>query len=211
MIRNTHLALANLESGLFFLRDSVAAIEFKVDQFQRSSGCRRDILTLFDAENHAPMLGLEPRELALIEPAFAWFTVSICSYIRLQGFMKAEQDREFDWLESTPQPTSSQKQMLKARCASSLKDVEEVETLRRWRGKVYAHFALVDPYKEDDLAMMAFSIMPQVGYSNGRFRVGTTRVLQLGGESALPEWSLTEMSERIAPLLGWNEGERTVD
>lgn len=54
-----------------------------------------------------------------------------------------------------------------------LDNFDELREVLRWRNKVSAHFALVDPRKEDNIATMESSIIYPVSFEFDRFKTGS--------------------------------------
>ena len=67
------------------------------------------------------------------------------------------------------------------------------------------HFSITDPREEDNLASLEISIMPQVGFLNPYWYVGSFQWSTKGEVSDIPKWALTveyeKISERCFPKL----------
>ncbi len=80
--------------------------------------------------------------------------------------------------------------------------IAELDRVRVWRNKVFAHFAITDPFKDDNIATLDMSVIFPVSFE-GRYVVGGMTMLRSnsGGsyKSELPRWSLTEVFESLEP------------
>jgi len=114
---------------------------------------------------------------------FDWYAVSACNMVLLAG-----------WI---------------AECAglTSMKPHDYRKTVipgvLKWRHKVAAHPALLDPRPEDKGAVEQLSVSNALGLSNGRLVVPayvlklSTRSLKQTSSASISPWSLTEVHEQL--------------
>jgi hypothetical protein len=124
----------------------------------------------------------------LISSAFQWYAVSICNYVQLIGWIHYGSKEKASEYEERVLPK-----------------------LLRFRNKVAAHFALVNPKKEDNIADLRASINTQVIFAYGRFLAGSVSELfedENQNEIKITKnlvWSLTDQHERLIPRY-WKNG-----
>ncbi len=128
---------------------------------------------------NAPELEGIPQDL--VACAFHWYSVTACNYVKLVGWLTHGGDSH-----------------------------QAGEYLRRvlpevyvWRNKVGAHFARIDPHKEDSPADVAWSVMFPTGFEEGSFWTDPIKLMFASGERkpAPPgvadwRWRLLAMSGR---------------
>ncbi len=193
-------SLEYLAAGLNLLDAQVRRIEAGV--LNRTKGLRVEML------GNAPELQAVPQDL--VACAFHWYSVTVCNYVLLVGWLINNED---------------------AKAAKTYQDLVLGNVLR-WRNKVGAHFAQADPYSDDEPATLALSVMFPVGFRDDAFhsppftltlslanqddlnpgrilnwRRHLSRESTLGLSSSGPEmtWSLTrthsELSDRYPHLV----------
>jgi hypothetical protein len=124
--------------------------------------------------------------MGLLSCAFQWYAVSACNYAQLVG-----------WL-ATRNPDLAKEYVKRV-----------MPRLLLYRNKVAAHFAIVDP-RRDNEADLAASVMTHIVYAQGRLcAAALTPVLSKGGSEIVASrdlsWSLTLAHERLTPRY-WPEG-----
>jgi hypothetical protein len=191
--KNELSTLEYLRYGLLQLEAQVRALE-EVIRKEESESKRQ--ITFFGSYP-----GIS-RETQLILPClFHWYCVSLCNYARLVGYVATVANATVP--KAMPK-TNSERKAVKKACDDYVKSVTEISEVVRWRNKVAGHFAVTDPYEEDNAATLDMSVVLPVGYSNGRYRVGVMAMVKTGPDgtpqtSDLPEWSVTEVTENLSP------------
>jgi hypothetical protein len=199
-IENLEVPLKGCENEVGTLRTLVsgikrlyAPIKTKEVHFEQATGGKM-IVSSFGATND------EERELNdIIACYFHWFGISICNYVRLTGFIRGMNLGHF-----------SRKDLRDSKNFKTVRDstnayvdsVVEIEPVRVWRNKVFAHFAITDPLKDDNIATLDMSVIHPITFEGKYFVGGMTMFLRNEDGSAtseLPRWSLTEVFEALTP------------
>ena len=133
---------------------------------------------------NAPELSGVP--MGLVACAFHWYATSACNYVRLVGWLVSGGDS-----------------------AHAIRYVSRViPEVKIWRDKVGAHFARVNPSKQDCPADLAFSVMFPVGFEDDAFYAASLQLgMGQGGQISTSRgdmrWSLThthlDLSNRYWP------------
>ena len=166
-------SLQYLSNGLSFLNDQVQGIEAIVNG-------RLDNDQVFEIHGNAPQLSGVPQEL--IACAFHWYSVTVCNYVRLVG-----------WLVSGGNTAESREYLKRV-----------LPEVYLWRNKVGAHFARIDPKeKVDPPADLAMSVMFPVSFYDDAFYANRLRltITSKGQTSASRQdmsWSLTHTHEQLS-------------
>lgn len=132
---------------------------------------------------------------------FHWFGLSLCNYARLIGYIRGLHRGDF-----TRSDLTDKKAVDKVRTSIEgyVSSIPELAAVKVWRNKVFAHFAITDPYKDDNISTLDMSVIFPVTFE-GRYYVGSmviTRRNSIGSHtSALPRWSMTEVFESLIPRL----------
>ena len=129
---------------------------------------------------------LENKPFGLLSCAFQWYAVSACNYAQLVG-----------WL-ATRDSVASKNYVKKV-----------MPRLRNYRNKVAAHFAITDPFRDNE-ADLAASVMTNIIFTHGRLcAAALTPVINNDGDeikvSRDISWSLTIAHERLARRF-WANG-----
>ncbi len=129
---------------------------------------------------------LENKPFGLLSCAFQWYAVSACNYAQLVG-----------WLHT--RDTDSAKKYVK----------KVMPRLLNYRNKVAAHFAITDPFRDNE-ADLAASVMTHIVYVHGRLCAAALTPTIKSGEQEITasrdiSWSLTLAHERLAPRF-WANG-----
>ena len=116
----------------------------------------------------------------LLACAFHWYAVTACNYVRMVG-----------WLAPDSQPSEA---------LAYVKRV--IPQVYEWRNKVGAHFALVDPNKEDTAADLAASVMFPIAFDDDAFWTGIFQLtVRQGGQTSTSRqdmrWSLTHTHDEL--------------
>ena len=170
---NALKSLDYMWSGLEFLNKQVDQVEAAL----RESLDHRN--KVYWAIGNAPELAGVPQ--GLIACAFHWYATSSCNFVRL-----------VDWLGFENNPRRADGYVSRT-----------IPTVRVWRNKVGAHFAITDPRKEDTAAILESSVMFPIGYVDGVFRTQpfTVSMRRQGQPSRTRNdmsWSLTEVHQGLA-------------
>lgn len=142
-------------------------------------------------------------DIALITNCFHWFGISITNYARLIGYLDGIHKKIYTKSDIEDANKYSQ---IKKHVDFYVSSIPELDSVKKWRNKIAAHFAITDPRKSSDTAsILAYSVMSRAYYSAHRFRVGVGDI-QIshhdGGEDLndhFPTWSVTEIFENLSP------------
>lgn len=184
---NELTTLGSLATGLSTLAQQVLLLE---EPLVRDEQERRKKIFFFG-------FGLlTPEQEQLLPCLFHWFGTSICNYARLVGFLSGLASGVY-----TREQVSDPKfhAVVRKHCADYVNSVPELEPIKIWRNKVFAHFAIADPRKDDNAALLDASVMSPISYFNSRLRVGGIINTNNGAEAELPHWSVTEAYEALTP------------
>lgn len=130
-------SLEYLAAGLNFLNAQVGSIEAGIRE--RNKGLR--------VEMFGNGTGLEGVPQDLVACAFHWYSVAVCNYVLLVGWLLNKEN---------------------TKAAKKYQD-SVLGNVLRWRNKVGAHFAQADPHKDDSPAVLAQSVMFPVGFRDDAF------------------------------------------
>ena len=182
-LSNPH-ALFYLRDGLHWLATAVRQRELQIIREQGAT--------------IAMMPGSEIPDMGLLSCASGWFCLSLTNYLRIIALCQLLVDSGVG-IEQIP---GGRKQVSK-HCKDFVSDI--VPEVQRWRNKVSAHPAITDPRSKDNVATLAASVMWPISYKRPYLKV---RALILGHHSGdmsqLPEWSVTQVFEELAPRF-WPE------
>lgn len=181
---NNYQAFQHNYSGLKILADSVREIEL-----QRHAANPPGSMTFHFGSSTPP----------IVPNAFAWYSVTLVNYLRLIALVELMITKS--WTSQDIADPQNAPDVKKA-CTNFVKNAApEIYT---WRNKVSAHFALTDPFRDDNLGTLEHSIMDPVTYSSPYFYVGQTSWVTAGHQSQLPSWALTKNYEDLASRF-WPE------
>ena len=130
-------SLEYLAAGLNLLNAQVGSIEAGI--LERNKGLRVEMF------GNGP--GLEGVPQDLVACAYHWYSVTVCNYVLLVGWLLNK--------ESTKAAKKYQDSVL--------------GNVLRWRNKVGAHFTQADPHRDDSPAVLAQSVMFPVGFRDDAF------------------------------------------
>ena len=130
-------SLEYLATGLNLLNAQVRRIETRV--VARIKGLRVEMF------GNAPELEGLPQDL--VACAFHWYSVTVCNYVLLVGWLLNKGD---------------------TKAAKKYQD-SVLGNVLRWRNKVGAHFAQADPHKDDTPAALSQSVMFPIGFRDDAF------------------------------------------
>lgn len=171
---NEYWALVYLRHGLDYLDRFVCEQEEDVRSKVNPEGKLRVFML-----GNPPDLASVPK--ALLTCAFHWYAISACQYVRTVGAIAWKQDG--GW----PKPNDYVQQV--------------IPEVLAFRNKVAAHFAGCTQNSKDSEADRLLSILPQLGFVNGCFRVGTMMVsTRTRGKESCSEkmdWSISEVHKRL--------------
>lgn len=130
---------------------------------------------------------------------FHWFGGSVCNYARLVGFIRGLVKGDFSRADLGDE---SKIDTIKSSIGGYVTSVNEMANVKTWRDKVFAHFAITDPRKDDNIATLDMSVIFPVTFE-GRYFVGSLAMMRGNAitsvTSQLPRWSLTEVFESLVP------------
>lgn len=176
-IKNCH-ALNILKSGLWALATTV-----RLEEVRKSTSPVVFELN-FSGQNN------------LIACYFHWFANSLVNYVQLVGFIDG-MNRNRWTIESLED--RGKKRLIEAHSKTYIDGIQELEKVRKWRNKVAAHFAATAPRNDDAVSTLQDSIQNPITYSKPYY-YANLHAFGLGeGSSEIPEWSLTETFEFLAP------------
>lgn len=172
---NEYWALLYLWEGLEFLYRQVKACDERVKQKVNPDGQNEILIT----GNHPHLQGIPN---SLLTCAFHWYAISACQYVRTVGTIAYRQDNK------------------RQQALDYLKKV--IPEVRVYRDKVAAHFSWNSKHPEDNDAERLLSAMPQLGFRNDSFFVGSLTVaLSKGGKKSnsgkIKPWSLCKVHEQL--------------
>lgn len=123
---------------------------------------------------------------------FHWFSISAVNLLRLIGLADIMNRQNWKSLD-----IAENRKEISAHCKDYVESV--IPEVLEYRNKVAAHFAITDPRKEDNVASLEYSIMPQVSWMKGLgIMVGHSQWGTKGEMSEIPKWCLTKEFEKIA-------------
>jgi hypothetical protein len=188
---NELTTLNYLSVGLLHLAHGVAKVEAPIREREQNSNEKR--------WGYGNLPDLPPGAVYMLPCLFHWFGVSVINYARLVGFLSGLASNKF-----SRQDLEDKKvlETVNKHCKNYVDNISELKEVKLWRDKVAAHFAITAPKKEDNIAMLDFSVMYPVGYADNRFRVNVhtfTRTDSVGIEhqATLLPWSVTEVFEMM--------------
>jgi hypothetical protein len=177
---NELTTLSTLRAGLFTLANQVAGYE------QPIRG-RKIFFVGFD-------FGLPNGADDFLPCLFHWFGTSLCNYARLVGFLGGVHSGVYP-RHATEDP--GQFKLIESHCTNYVESVPELEPVLLWRNKVFAHFAITAPRKQDNAALLDVSVMSPICVMDGRFSVGGLTMAIRGAEVSMPQWSMTRVFESL--------------
>ena len=174
-------SLHYLKVGLDFLYKNVKKIEDKVAEQMPQDKC---ILSY----GNDPSMAWTPHEL--ISCSFLWYSVSICDYAQLVG-----------WIRHNNNPNSP--------TARAYRNQVIPPAVVNWRDKFGAHHARADDDKRDNPAERMVSVFKPFGFYNGRFCASPMKLTirkdnVVSKSDSISMWSLTEVHEQLQ-LRYWPE------
>jgi len=128
----------------------------------------------------------------IVPCAFHWFSTSVVNYVRLIGLIDLL--NKMGW-SSDDTIVPDNRKAIRSHCTEYVKGV--IPEIYEWRNKVSAHFAITDPYDNDNLGTLEESVMNSIAYVAPRYRAGALKFSTKGETSTLPNWSVTETYERL--------------
>lgn len=138
---------------------------------------------------------LHPEQERLLPCLFHWFGTSVCNYARLVGFLSGLMSGAYTREQALDPKFNA---VVRKHCSDYVDSVPELEPIKVWRNKVFAHFAITDPRKDDNAALLDASVMSPISYFNSRLRVGGMVSCSNGAEAEFPHWSVTESYEALS-------------
>ena len=109
----------------------------------------------------------------LVACAFQWYAVTACNYVKMVGWLanSGDSSKEREYMQSV------------------------LPQVYLWRHKVAAHFAVIDPQRDDNAADLTMSVMFPISFENDAFYTGLfTLMTSKGGKKCRSRqdmrWSL---------------------
>lgn len=184
--------LRTLSNGL---RELCGAIKRREVAFEKAGGDKLKVM-MFGSTSPEDQYSLD-----ITACMFHWFGLSLCNYVRLVGYIRGLDRGDFTRSDLTDKKAVEN---VKKSIEGYISGITEIADVRVWRNKVFAHFAISDPYKDDNISTLDMSVIFPVTFE-GRFYVGSmvmTRKNSTGSyASALPRWSMTEVFESLTSRL----------
>lgn len=190
---NELITLESLSTGLTALANQVALLEKPFQDYE--ARYRKRIFFTGFGMSTPDGTRLTTEQERLLPCFFHWYGNTICNYARLVGFLSGVANGVF---ERSTTVDSKNYTTIKRHCGAYVDSIPEMEAIKHWRNKVFAHFALTDPYRDDIATMLDVSVMSPITYLEGRFRVGGMVHSTRGGEIEMPDWSITESHEKLS-------------
>ena len=185
--------IVSLRTLIMGLRQLYGMVKSKEIAFDRAGGDKVKVFAFGFASE------AEREFLEMVACFFHWYGLSICNYARLTGFIRGLARGDFD---RSDLHDASKFKRIKAVIDEYVSSIPELESVVVWRNKVFAHFAITDPFKDDNIATLDMSVIFPVSF-DGRYVVGgltMTRSNPAGSHtSELPRWSITEVFESLEP------------
>jgi hypothetical protein len=156
-------------------------------------------------------LDTDSREARLLESQFHWFGVSLCNYVSLVGFLTSL-NRGIVGREDL-QNTHGRKRIVTA-CKAYMDRVPEIRDVLRWRNKSADHFAIANFRDEDKAVALDMAPLHPISLVARRYHVrqwDQGKSVPGARRYEFPQWSITEVYERLAPRywpsFRWPEAE----
>ena len=131
---------------------------------------------------------------------FHWFGISVCNFARLVGFLRGLKKNEF--MRSDLQ-NKSKFTYIKTSINAYRDSIPELAEVHIWRNKVFGHYAITDPYKDDNIATLDMSVVFPISWENGHYVAGGMTMIKNSAAgsftSELPYWSFTKVFESLIP------------
>ncbi len=173
-------ALNYLPIGLHTLAAKVRNME--IDVINKNGGVPTILMVSGFADN------------GILACCFNWFAVSIVNYLRLISLVDLMNKN--NWKSNDIAHQENHKEV-KDYCREYVREV--IPEIYRWRNKVAAHFAITDPFNNDNLGTLESSIMNPVSYHCPYFESGLISLVTNNQKSELPVWSLSKTFEILIP------------
>lgn len=136
---------------------------------------------------------------ALVVCAFDWFAISLVRYQQLIGLIAFLDGNRIQAEDLTERSRGQDAKTAADKYARAISP-----EVMKWRDKVAAHYAMTAPRntktEKDSLGDLWHSVSSNIVFLNGRYRAGAALV----DGSSLPQWSVTEEFEKLAPRY-WPE------
>lgn len=188
---NEVVTLSTLRNGI---RQLYGMVKKREVAFDRAGGSEYKMFS-FGSKNPD-----ERHVLETIACFFHWFGISVCNYARLVGFIRGLSRGTFSRADLTD---FNAFKVVKPAIDDYVSEIAELGDVKIWRNKVFAHFAITDPFKADNIATLDMSVMFPVALLNWRYVVGGLQHFRGNSKgsftSELPQWSLTEVFESLEP------------
>ena len=185
--------IGSLRTLIMGLRQLYGMVKSKEEAFARAGGDK------FIVHEYGGTNAAEREMLDVVACFFHWFGISLCNYARLTGLIRALARGEVT-RSDLQDPTKFRS--IKSAIDNYVSSIAELESVRVWRNKVFAHFAITDPFKDDNIATLDMSVIFPVSFE-GRYVVGGLTMLRTNSsgshKSELPRWSMTEVFESLEP------------
>ena len=174
--------LTNLKAGLDFIFNQTKYIQDNPERF----GTPKFV-------TEAEFL-MNPYLSDLVACFFQWFSVSIVSYVKLVGLLRYLDRNKLEYSNITllsKDILAAMKREINAYINSVIPDI------KLWRDKVGAHFAMADPFDNDNIVTMEDSLMTQIYLVKGKYTTHLFHLNFAGKSSVIPEWSIVNIYENV--------------
>lgn len=132
---------------------------------------------------------------------FNWFATDLVNYGRLIGLIDYLQKKSLNIKDISYQSSRADQNLIRNEAIAHSKSyVQKVfPEICQWRNKISAHFAVIDPYKDDNLATLEISVMCTVSYTKPYYEAGSFSWTHGQDTSLIPKWKLTKIYEELIP------------
>ena len=129
-------------------------------------------------------------EAGVLTSYFYWFAVTLVNHARLVGMLSYLHKNGLR--DASLMDGAIRRKAVESTNAYVKSIIPEVLT---WRNKIGAHYAFTDPRSDDTIHDLQQSVMMNVSFVRLRWRACGMR----WADAVIPEWSITEEMERLAP------------
>lgn len=152
---------------------------------------RAEEIDLLRARDNTPSMFISFKDYHLFACYFNWFSVSIINYARLVALMDLMTKNNYTKRDLTKKENHS---TIKKYCREYVKRI--LPDIYVWRNKISAHFAITDPFKNDNLGTLEASIIIPVSYVKPYY-VASAWQPAMAPPSKIPSWKLTKVYEGL--------------
>lgn len=102
---------------------------------------------------------------------YHWFVMTTTNYIRLVGLYDYLNRNDINYTEIN---TKKHSKAVKLHCDNYLNEVSPI--MNKWRNKVFAHFSITYPHKNDNMGNLIQSVINCVSYKIPYYTIGSFKV-----------------------------------